>query len=81
MVQNIFNIDEKEDRILNIIKAKHGLKNKNQALQLVLQIYHDSFLEPALRPEFIKEMKKIEKEKGIRFNNVEELQRHIEKNA
>lgn len=75
MVQNIINLGEKEDRILNIVKAKHGLKNKNQAIEFILQIYNDNFLEPELRPEFIKEMKQSKKEKGIPFKNIEELRR------
>lgn len=37
------------------------------------------FLEPELRPEFIEEMKKIEKEKGIPFRNIKELRDKIEK--
>ena len=62
MVQSIIDIDEKEDRILNIVKAKYGLKNKSQAVALIAKIYEDSFLEPELRPEFIVKLKKINKE-------------------
>jgi len=78
MVQSIIDVNEREDRILNIVKAKHGLKNKSQAVELVLKIYADSFLEPELRPEYIKKLKKIDKEKGIAFKNIEELRKIIE---
>jgi len=79
MVQSIIDINENEDRILNIVKAKFGLKNKSQAVALVAKIYADSFLEPELRPEYIKKLQKIEKEgKFISFNSIEELRASIE---
>ena len=81
MVQNIIDIGENEDRILNIVKAKFGLKNKSQAVAMIAKIYEDSFLEPELRPEYIKKLRGIEKEgKFIRFNSINELRESI-KNA
>ena len=60
MVQSIIDIGNEEDRILNIVKAKFGLKNKSQAVSLIARIYGESFLEPELRPEYIEKlMKKI----------------------
>lgn len=35
--------------------------------------------EPELRPEFIRRMKRIKKQKGIRFKSVDELRKHYEK--
>ena len=56
MVQSIIDIGEKEDRILNIVKAKYGLKNKSQAIAVLAKVYEDSFLEPELRPEYIEKL-------------------------
>ena len=81
MVQSIINMEEKEDRILNIVKAQHGFKNKSQALAFILKVYGESFLEPELRPEYLEKLEKIKKGKYIRFNSIEELRKHIEKNA
>ncbi|MEK6829173.1 MAG: DUF2683 family protein [Nanoarchaeota archaeon] len=79
MVQSIIDINENEDRILNIVKAKFGLKNKSQAVALITNIYSDSFLEPELRPEYIDKIRKIEKEgKFISFNSIDELRKSIE---
>lgn len=79
MVQSIIDINENEDRILNIVKAKFGLKNKSQAVALIVKIYADSFLEPELRPEYIKKLQKIEREgKFISFGSVKELRASIE---
>jgi len=75
MVQNIISINEREDRILNIVKAKYGLKNKSQAISIVLNIYEDSFLEPELRPEFLNKLNKIKDQRGIPFKDIEELRK------
>lgn len=78
MVQSIINLGEDEDRILNIVKAKYGLKNKSQAISVVTKIYGESFLEPELRPEYLERLSKISREKGISFNNIEQLRKIIE---
>ena len=78
MVQNIIDIKDNDDRILNIVKAKYGLKNKSQAVSVLIKIYEDSFLEPELRPEYIEKLKKIRKGKYIKFNSIDELRRQIE---
>jgi hypothetical protein len=75
MVQSLIQIDEKEDRILNIVKAKYGLKNKSEAVALIANIYEDSFLEPELRPEYIQKLKKIKKGKFIKYSSLGELRK------
>jgi len=75
MVQNIINLKENEDRILNIIKAQHGLKNKSDAVSLIINVYTENFLEPELRPEYIEKLKNIRKGKYIKFNSIEDLRK------
>ena len=78
MVQSIIDVGDDENRILNIVKAKYGLKNKSQAVEKLVKIYEDSFLEPELRPEYVEKLKKIRKGKyGKIFSSVEELDSHI----
>ena len=79
MVQAVINLEEKEDRVLNIVKGKFGLKNKSEAITLIINEYEQEFLEPELRPEFIEEMKKIKKEKVISFKSIEGLRKRYEK--
>jgi len=56
MVKSIINLSERESRIVNVVKAKYGLKDKSQALSLILKRYEECELEPQLRPEFVKEI-------------------------
>jgi len=62
MVQNIINLGEREDRIINIVKAKFGFKTKSEAITFIAQVYEENNLEPELRPEYIEKIEKIEKE-------------------
>jgi len=79
MVQAVVNIDEKVNRVLNIVKAKYGLKDKSQAINLVVNEYENTFLEPQLRPEYVNKLKSLDKEKGIPFKNMASLRKIIEK--
>ena len=78
MVQNIIDIGEHQDRIINIVKAKYGLKTKSEAINLIADVYEETFLEPELRPEYIERLNNIKKEKGIKFRNITELRKIIE---
>ena len=79
MVQSIIDLKENEDRVLNIVKAKYGLKNKSQAIALITQIYQESFLEPELKPEYLEKLKEIEKEGYSKeFSSINELRSQIE---
>ena len=80
MVQAIITLGENEDRVLTIVKGKYGLKNKSEAVNLVIDKFEEEFLEPQLRPEYGEKLKKIKKQKGIRFKSMEKLKEKI-KNA
>lgn len=79
MVQAIVSLGENENRVLTIVKGKFGLKNKSEAVNLIINKFEEELLEPELRPEFIQKIKRIEKEGKFKtFKNIEELRRDIE---
>ena len=63
MTQAIVRLGEYEDRILQIVKGKFGLKNKSDAVNFVIQKYDEEMLEPELRPEYVTKIDKIIKGK------------------
>ena len=69
MVQAVINIDEETNRLLNIVKAKYGLKDKSEAINLVTKEYGSIVLEPSLRPEYEKKLEKIRKGKFIKVDD------------
>jgi len=78
MVQAIIDIEDETNRVLNIVKAKFGLKDKSEAINVMAEQYEQELLEPQLRPEYAAKLQRIKKEKGIRFKSVEALRKHIE---
>ncbi len=50
MVKNVINLGERESRVINIVKAKYGLKDRSQALSVIIKRYEECELEPQLRP-------------------------------
>ncbi|MBM3233607.1 DUF2683 domain-containing protein [Candidatus Pacearchaeota archaeon] len=69
MVKAIVDINDEANRVINIVKAKEDLKDKSDALNLILTIYGREILEPELRPEFIKELLAAQKEKTIKVKD------------
>ncbi len=69
MVNALIKLDENVNRILNLIKAKYGFKDKSEAVAFAVNNYIDNEGEPELRPEFIEKMKKIQKQKTIKVDD------------
>lgn len=65
MVQAVIKISDDANRILNVVKAKYGLKDKSQAIERVVLDYGHDLLEPELRPEFVARMNERQGEKTI----------------
>ncbi|MGE5187391.1 MAG: DUF2683 family protein [Betaproteobacteria bacterium] len=69
LVNATVNIDERTNRVFNILKAKHGLRDKSQAINLMAQQFEECLPEPELRPEFVKSLKASESEKTIKVKD------------
>jgi len=78
MVQALVQINENTNRVLNIVKAKYGLRDKGEAIQLVVEKYIEDENELELRPEFIEALKKTEQKQGVKFKSIEELRKRYE---
>jgi len=74
MVQAMIQISDEANQILNIVKARYGLKDKSDAIEKVVIEFGEDFLEPQLRPEFIQKMKERQKEKKIK---VKDFRKHF----
>lgn len=69
MVQALIELDENTNRVLNIVKAKFGLKDKSEAIKVVVTEYIEMEEEPELKPEFIQKMAQIMKQKSIKVDD------------
>ena len=77
MVKAIINIEDQTNRVLNIVKAKFGLKDKSEAIDTMAKQYQDSILEPEFRPEYIEKARKILKNKKIHVRNTDNLRKRL----
>ena len=69
MVQALVELDENANRVLNIVKAKFGLKDKSEAIKTLINYYVENEDEPELRADFIERIKKAEKGKFVQVGN------------
>ena len=73
MVKAIIDIDERTNRVLNIVKAKHGLRDKSQAIEIMAAEYEQDLLEPQLRPEYVDTIRTIESEGSVKIGTVKDF--------
>jgi len=69
MVQAIVDIGADANYVINIVKAKYGLKDKSEAIDRLAAEYARDNLEFELRPEYVKRLKEIEKESTVKVKD------------
>ncbi|MFH1054835.1 MAG: DUF2683 family protein [Candidatus Altiarchaeota archaeon] len=77
MVQAIINIEDQTNRVINMVKAKYGLRDKSEAINVMAQQYEEKVLEPQLRPEYVKKARLIMKQKPIKVGTVGALRKRM----
>ncbi len=68
-------IDEEANRVINVLKAHYGLKDKSQAINEMARQYKEIVLDSDIRPEYVRKLKKIQKERITRIGGVEEFRK------
>jgi len=75
MVKAIVQIDEEANKVINVVKAQYGLKDKSEAINEMAKQYRVLVLESEVRPEYLKRLEKIRKEQIIRIGNAGEFRK------
>lgn len=78
IVQAIITINDHTNRVLNIVKAQYGLRNKSEAIEVMAMRYEEDILEPELKPSYIDRIKRIENQKTIPVGTPENLRKRYE---
>ena len=71
----MIDIPTEANQVFNIVKARHNLKTKSEAITKVALEYGLHLLEPDLKPSYLKKLAALSDEKGVRFKNMAELKR------
>lgn len=73
MTKAIIDLSERANRVVNIVKAKEGLKGKSEAIQRIVEEYEEHILDPNLRPEFVEDLQRIRKGPFRKAKNLGDL--------
>ncbi len=70
-------LSDYSNRVLGVVKAKHGLKDKSEALNKFIEIYGPEEVELKVKDSYIKKILKIEEEHykkhGLRSMSTKQL--------
>ncbi len=77
MVKAIIDISDNANRILNIIKAEFGLKDKSEAIEKLAEEYKEQVFEPKIKPSYLRRLKKIEKESLIHIGTIDDFNKRF----
>ncbi len=70
MVKAIIDINNETNKLLNVLKAEYGLKDKSEAINKMAHEFKRFVrVEPEVRPEYIRKLKRIQKQKRIRVDD------------
>jgi hypothetical protein len=61
MPKAIIELSEHAHRVVNVVKAKEGLKSKSEAIERIVEEFEQHVLNPSLRPEFGEQVHAIRK--------------------
>jgi hypothetical protein len=79
MPQALITLGEHQDRVVAVVKGKHGLKNKSDAINRIIDEYEEEFMHLEVRPEYLRKLRRISKEPHKIFKNTEELREYLER--
>lgn len=73
MPKSIVDLSEHANRIVNVVKARDGLRGKNEAIEVIVAAYEERILDPALRPEFVENLERVRRGTFRRVRSLAEL--------
>jgi len=75
MVKAIVEIDDEANRVINVLKARYGLKDKSQAINKLAKEYKEIVLESEFKPDYLRRFLEIKKEPIIRVGSPADLRK------
>ncbi|MBI2078541.1 MAG: DUF2683 family protein [Euryarchaeota archaeon] len=73
MPKAVINLSEHANRVVNVIKAKEGLRGKSEAIERIVQEFEEHVLDPALRPAFVEDLQRVRKGSFRKVTNLGEV--------
>ena len=73
MPKAVVELSEHANRVVNVVKARDGLRCKSEALESIIEAYEDAILDPALRPDLANDLQRIRKGKFRKIRSLDEV--------
>jgi len=73
MPKAVIHLSDRANRVVNVVKAKEGLKGKSEAVERIVEAYEEYILDPNFRPEFVDEVEKTRKGRFRKVNKLGDL--------
>jgi len=67
VTQARFDLDEYSMRVLDVVKGKYGLKNRNEALIKFIAEHGEEYVEPVFSEEYLKHLDNIVREHEAKY--------------
>lgn len=75
MVKAIVNISDGANRVLNMVKAEYGLKDKSEAIDRMAEDYEELVFEPRIKTSYLKKLERIRKERTIKVGSIKDFEK------
>ena len=75
MVKAIVNISDEANRIINIIKAEYGLRDKSEAIDRMAEDYEELVFEPKVKASYLKKLDRIRKERTVKVGTIKDFEK------
>jgi len=73
MPKAVVELSDHANRVVNVVKARDGLKGKSEAIEKIVEEYEKKILDPAFRPEFVEEVQRIRKGRFRKVRSLDDL--------
>ena len=73
MVKALVDISDRANRVLMIVKAEYGLKDKSQAIDVMAKEYEELVFEPKVKASYLRRLRKIQKEGTVKIGTIEDF--------
>ena len=68
-------IDAEANKVINLLKAQYGLRDKSAAINKMAKQYKEIVLESEFKPEYVRKLVEIQKQPIIRVGSTSELRK------
>ena len=73
MPKAVVELSEHANRVVNVVKARDGLRGKSEAIESIVSAYEEQILDPSLRPDFVAEVQRIRRGKFRAVRSLDDL--------